>query len=82
MLIMPLSGLLGSITGGHDVSFFGLFDIPALSNQDKVFSNFCWSTHETCAYLLIACVILHISGALYHHFILKDNVLRRMMKGL
>lgn len=81
MFIMPLSGLFGSLTGGHDVSLFGIINIPAFTNPDTIFSKWCWSTHETCAYLLIACVVLHICGALYHHFVLKDNVLRRIIKG-
>lgn len=81
MFIMPLSGLFGSLTAGHDVSLFGLVNIPAFADQYKAFAKWCWFTHETCTYLLIASILLHICGALYHHFVLKDNVLRRIIKG-
>jgi cytochrome b561 len=38
-------------------------------------------SHELLANITIALLILHIGAALYHHYALKDNVLRRMMPG-
>jgi cytochrome b561 len=34
--------------------------------------------HEFVGYLLIACILLHIAGALKHHIIDKDGTLMRM----
>jgi cytochrome b561 len=36
--------------------------------------------HETLRLPLIALVVLHVAGAVYQRFILKTNVLNRMMK--
>jgi cytochrome b561 len=37
--------------------------------------------HGTLAYLAVALVLLHVAGALYHHFVRRDQVLKRMWFG-
>jgi cytochrome b561 len=37
--------------------------------------------HEWLAYALIGVVVLHAAAALYHHFALRDLVMRRMLSG-
>ena len=78
MIAMPVSGILGSLSAGYPISFFDLFVIPAFAMKYEVFSSYCWWTHGICAWLLICLIIAHIGAGLYHHFIRKDNVLRRM----
>ena len=80
MLIMPISGLAMSLMGGHPVSVYGLFTIPALSNGSPI--SFIGSrVHTVFGYVMIATLILHVSAALVHHFYFKDNVLRRIILG-
>lgn len=77
MFLMPLTGICVSSFSGHDISFYGLFVIPPVGNNpaaDELFT----AAHGWLAYLLIAVFVLHVSGALYHHYIRKDDVLRRM----
>lgn len=81
MIIMPTSGMLGSLSGGYPISFFGLFTIPAFAAKYELFSTVCWWVHGICAWLFICVIIAHIGAGLYHHFIRKDNVLRRMWSG-
>jgi len=79
MILMPISGFLTSTLGGHEVSFYGIFTISPLAHDPNAsvwFSN----AHEIFSYLLLACFVLHIIGALFHHYVLKDNVLNRMIK--
>jgi cytochrome b561 len=38
-------------------------------------------SHEILGNIAIALLVLHIGAALYHHYLLKDTVLRRMMPG-
>ena len=80
MLAMPLSGFFGSLLGGHDISFYGLFIIPAIA-ENNVLSGYLWDIHHILPYFLVASIALHLLAALHHHFILKDNVLRRMWSG-
>ena len=36
-------------------------------------------THDTLSLVLYAVALLHVAGALKHHLVLKDDVLRRML---
>jgi hypothetical protein len=36
-------------------------------------------THLTLQYVLYITVLLHVAGALQHHYVRKDSVLRRML---
>ncbi|WP_138936220.1 cytochrome b [Roseovarius arcticus] len=78
VLAMPLSGLAMSIYGGHDVGVFGL----VIPGQDKIewVTNAAGFVHQYAAFALIGLLILHIGGALKHHFIDRDTTLRRMVK--
>lgn len=79
MFIFPLSGFLMSILGGHPVSYFNLFVIPAFMEGPNFYASSFHGIHIWSAYLLLVFVALHILGGLYHHFFLKDNVLLRML---
>ena len=80
LLVMPASGALMSLVGGNDINFFGAFTIKAIAHN-KEYSKLFWNTHVTSAFLLVAAITVHIFAALYHHFIRKDNVLMRMIRG-
>lgn len=79
MVIMPLSGWAMSSAAGYPVSFFGLFNLPDLVIKDKQLSGLFKEIHEVSATVLIILFILHVGAALLHHFIYKDNVLKRML---
>lgn len=79
MVAMPLTGWIMSSAGGHEISFFGLFNLPALIEPNKSLSHFMAELHEYIAYGLIATIILHVLAALKHHFIDKDTILKRML---
>src|SRR5690606_38635139 len=77
MFIMPLTGWSMSSAAGHNPTFFGLFTFPSLFTNAAYVGTF-YALHSTCAMLLLTLFILHVSGALFHHLILKDKILRRM----
>ena len=75
---MPFAGWIGSIAGGrppHLGSF--AFNLPV--EQNKALAEAAFNMHNLIAFFIIALVSIHIVAALYHHFIKKDDVLRRMM---
>lgn len=78
MFIMPVSGWLLTSAAGFPVSFFGLFTIPVLIPADDSSRILFQSIHHWSAYSLIALVLLHTAAAFKHHFIDKDDILRRM----
>ena len=78
MIGMPLSGWVMSSSGGHDVSVFGLFNMPEIIGENKEVSGLSKTAHKLFAYGLLGAVALHILGALKHHILDGDSTLRRM----
>jgi len=77
VLAQALSGLYMAVqTGLPDVLILGRGTLP---EDFWVFSI--RSVHYLVSRLLMATIALHITGALYHTFILKDGLLRRMSFG-
>lgn len=79
LIIMPISGIIMSITGGRPPNFFGLFQFPMLMAENKELSNFFFIIHQFTSFFLLGLICLHILAALKHHFINKDEVLKRML---
>ena len=79
MFALPLSGWLMRNSAGLPVSFFGLFELPILIDAGiKSYSVF-RELHGFIAWSLFGVIVLHISAALHHGFIRKDNVLPSML---
>lgn len=81
MLVLPLSGYVDSSTGGYHLSWFGLFEIPMLLPKNQTQFELAAAVHRWIGYGLIAVLVLHVGAVLKHHFVLKDDVLRRMLPG-
>ena len=78
ILALPLSGWIMSSAKGFPVSVFGWFTLPDLVSENEVLAARATIFHEIAVYLLIFFLLLHISGALKHHFIDRDETLKRM----
>jgi cytochrome b561 len=61
------------------VSWFGFFQLPDLVPKSKPLYEAMLTTHGVLALVLGGVVALHVAGALKHHFMLRDDVLRRML---
>ena len=82
MFAMPISGYVMTSHAQKPVSMYGLFELPMLfdeQNFEKAKEVF--EVHETLAWLLLILILAHVAIALKHHFIDKDNILRRMWRG-
>lgn len=79
MLAMPIVGILMSAYGGRAVSVFGIVSVPAFVKPSREMASFFNGLHTDILFpLLMVLIGLHIAGALYHQFILKDGLLNRM----
>jgi cytochrome b561 len=79
LIAMPVAGLLMSIYGGRPVDMFGLFEIPVFLTPDRTLARFFNNIHTEIIWtLILAFTALHISAALYHQFVKKDNLIARM----
>jgi cytochrome b561 len=79
VLAMPLSGWVYTSAAGYGAEFFGLLDIPDLVGSDERLEEIFGELHELLAGLLGGVALLHAAAALRHHFLLRDEVLRRMV---
>jgi cytochrome b561 len=79
MILLPLTGWLMSSSGGYDVKWYGLFTVPALVEKSDVLFPIAKWLHEYLGYATIGLIVIHVLGALYHHRVLKDATLRRML---
>jgi cytochrome b561 len=75
----PLLGWMMSSARNFPVSWFGLFTLPDLVAPNRPLYDFLHEAHEVCAKMIFALALVHAAAALKHHFIDKDNVLRRML---
>ncbi len=81
LVIVPVSGWIFTNADGADASFFGLFNLPHLVGKDFAVRDFVWFFHKNGQYAVLVLLSLHIAGALRHHFLKKDDLLRRMLPG-
>lgn len=79
MFALPITGWLITSAAGLPVSFFGLFVLPNLVSSDQQSLLLYEEIHKWIAYGLIAMICLHTAAALKHHFINKDDILKRML---
>ena len=80
MIIVPLTGWIFSSAGKYPLSIYGLFDWPKLGvTKDSPLAGLAHESHEVLGFLMAGLVVLHVAAALHHHFVIKDNVLRRML---
>jgi cytochrome b561 len=64
---------------GVQTVWFGLWPIADLIGKDKVLGEALAQVHGWLNDLLIVTLLAHIGAALKHHFIDRDDILRRML---
>ncbi|CEK10601.1 cytochrome b [Legionella hackeliae] len=80
LILMPLSGWIMSVAAQRTPSYFGLLSLPLpWVKPDKQLAHFMEDVHGIIAWVLIGLIVLHIAGALKHHFYDKDSVLQSML---
>ncbi len=92
IFIMPLSGWLMSSAsplndpGAYPVQIrnmvFGLFEMPdPFATGSERLEEIFHTIHAVSARLMILILLVHTAAALKHHFVDKDTILRRMIRG-
>ncbi len=64
---------------GWEVKLFGIIPLPALAPKGTPWAHTAGDIHTLLVNVLLGLVAVHVLAALYHHFIAKDGVLRRML---
>ena len=82
MILVPLSGwvMVSASPLGFPTVWFGLFEWPHLPiESSKAVAGAASEAHEIMAFLGAGLFLLHVAGALKHHFLDRDDVLARML---
>ena len=77
LILIPIVGWLG-VSMFPALDIFGLFKLPALAAPDQKTAKWLFEVHEFLGNILLLLIAVHVAAALGHHFVLRDNVLRRM----
>lgn len=81
LLIVPLLGWINADWRGMPVALFG-YEMPHLIAARAAGWQWTGDVHGLLAnYVMLALVGIHVAAALYHHFVMGDGVLRRMLPG-
>ncbi len=79
MVGMFVTGYLIVTAEGDPLSVYGWFEFPSLISSDGNLQDLAGEIHEYSAFVLIGLVVLHALAALKHHFIDRDDTLRRIL---
>lgn len=66
-------------SGGEAMSFFGLAIASPMTTVSKPTHHLIGELHEWNGWAIVILAAGHAAAALYHHFVVKDEVLRRML---
>lgn len=78
MLLMPLAGWMILSGEGKPIPFFGLH-LPPLIGEGEGLAGTIKELHETGGTVGYWLIGLHALAALFHHYVLRDNTLQRML---
>lgn len=76
MLVLPVTGLTGSLYSKDGILFFGIALPHPAANHDL--SEQLFSIHGVTVWVLVALVSLHVAGGLKHLLVDRDGVFQRM----
>ena len=79
LFAQPITGWIMSSARKFPVSWFNLVQLPDFVAANRPLYDVLHSVHMWLSWALIAVAVLHIGAALKHHFVLRDDVLRRML---
>ena len=78
LVLMPLTGIAILVGNGYGLKAFGV-ELIARGEKIEWLAELGGSLHSPVAWLLLLMLVGHGGMALVHHFIRKDDVLRRML---
>ena len=75
---VPLLGWAYSSAAGFPLVLFGVLPLPDFVPVSEGLADVLKPLHKFSALAMAALVLLHVAGALKHHFVDRDGLLRRM----
>lgn len=79
LFAIPLSGYFYSLAAGFPIVYLGVIPLPVLIGPNTELKPLLKAVHFWLNMGLAGLVIAHIGAALKHHFIDRDDILKRML---
>ena len=80
MAAVVVLGLTNAWARGE--SLFGIFSLAPYAPTDRALRRTIGGLHELAANAILVVAGLHAAAALFHHYVLRDTVLRRMLPSI
>ncbi len=80
IFVVLVTGYLITTAEGQPASMFGVIKFPVVTELNSQNVDLAGELHEYLAWGIILLVVLHTIGALFHHFVMRDRTLVRIIK--
>jgi cytochrome b561 len=81
LIAQPLVGWIGTSAYRAPMTLFWLVPVPPIWPENRAFSEWLFAVHKAIGIAFLVLIAMHVGGALFHHFIRRDTVLMRMVRG-
>ena len=81
LAVQPIVGWVGTSAYRAPIHLFWLIELPPIWRQDRGFSDQVLWVHKGIGIALALLICAHVGAGLFHHFIRRDQVLMRMLRG-
>jgi cytochrome b561 len=79
LIVVPISGITLQFARGNALPLFGVTEIVSPWTADRRFAHSVKDVHEVTANALVIIAAFHAAAALFHHWVLRDRTLIRML---
>ena len=79
--MQPIVGWIATSAYRAPIPVFWTFTLPPIWPVDRAFSERMFLVHRVLGITIAILALAHIAAALYHHFVRRDAVLMRMLRG-
>ena len=79
MIGLPLVGWAMLSAGSYPIVLFGAVHLPPILPASPMLYAVLRRAHSVLAYALLATILAHLAAVLFHQFVLRDGILRRMV---
>ena len=81
IIVQPFIGWIATSAFRAPIPVFALLELPPIWSEQREFSERMFVVHALIGFAIAVLVAAHITAALHHHFVRKDRILARMIKG-
>ncbi|SAK50541.1 cytochrome b [Caballeronia ptereochthonis] len=79
LIVVPVTGWANASARGWIVRLLGVFYYPLITRKGSSVGQVMGNVHGWLAWALLVLIIVHVAIAAFHHFVLRDDVLQRML---